>query len=92
MIVESTELLGINSIVVGLGCNNPNTIIANIGISLPIVAALWIWPLALLPSKFKPVTVIAAHALIKIEYFLSTWNKFRNCVANIVAAAAILAG
>jgi len=40
LIVESTELLGINSIVVGLGCNNPNTIIANIGISLPIVAAV----------------------------------------------------
>ena len=34
------ELLGKSSIVVGLGCNNPKTIIAIIGISLQIVATV----------------------------------------------------
>lgn len=63
------ELLGKSSIVVGLGCNNPKTIIAIIGISLQIVATVWIRPLALLSSKFNPVTVVAAHALTSIEYF-----------------------
>ena len=59
------ELLGKSPIVVGLGCNNPKTIIAIIGISLQIVATVWIRPLALLPSKFKPITVVAAQAPIE---------------------------
>ena len=39
-LVDDDELLGKSSIVVGLGCNNPKTIIAIIGISLQIVATV----------------------------------------------------
>ena len=62
-------LLGKSIIVVGFGCRSPKIIIEIIGISLQIVAIVCIRPLALLPNKFKPVTVVAAHAPMKIEYF-----------------------